>query len=63
MRKVLKYINTSYTEMTQRVSWPSLGQLRADAANVLIASLLFSLIVAGVDMVFKNMMQLIYKSF
>ena len=61
MYKLIQYIGTSYTEMTQKVSWPTLDQLRVSATVVLIASLIFSLIIGGVDAAFKNMMQFIYE--
>ena len=49
--------------MTQKVSWPSSDQLRSSATVVLIASLIFALIIGGVDAAFKNMMKFIYETF
>lgn len=63
MHKVFQYISTSYEEMTQRVSWPTFNQLQASASVVLIASLIFALIIGGVDSIFKNMMEFIYETF
>ncbi len=63
MHKIIRYLQVSYVEMTQRVSWPTLESLRASATTVLVASLIFSLIIGGVDSVFKHMMQFVYESF
>ena len=62
MHKVIQYIRTAYTEMTARVSWPTFAQIQSRAGIVLIASLIFALIIGGVDALFKNMMQFIYEN-
>ena len=63
MEKVIQYIRLSYVEMTQKVSWPTVAQLQASATVVLVASLIFALVIGGVDAAFKNMMQFVYEIF
>lgn len=58
--KVLNYVKESYTELVQKVSWPTFSQLQNSAIVVMVASLLFALVVLAMDMVFENIMKFIY---
>ena len=61
--KTLHYIQASYREITEKVTWPTAAQLQASATIVLVASLIISLLIGGVDALFKNVMQWIYQAF
>jgi len=63
MSKVVRYIMISYDEIVRKVTWPTTAQLQASAVVVLIASLIFALIIGGVDAAFKRFMQWMYQAF
>ena len=62
MNKIVAYIQAAYNEMMHKVSWPTHKELYAHAWAVLVASLLFALLIGGVDAAFKNIMQFVYQS-
>ena len=49
MAKVLDFIKDSYTEVTEKVTWPTWSQLQSSAVIVLVASLLIALVVFVMD--------------
>ncbi len=59
--KLLNYFKESYTELKEKVSWPSRKELSNSAVVVLVASLLIALVVWCMDMCFENIMSLVYK--
>ncbi|MDD2419168.1 MAG: preprotein translocase subunit SecE [Bacteroidales bacterium] len=60
MSKIKLYIQESYTELVKKVSWPTWAQLQNSAIVVMIASLIFALVIFGMDLGFKNTMTFIY---
>ena len=52
MSKAKTYINETITEMTQRVTWPTWKELQSNTIIVVVASVLISLIIFGMDYVF-----------
>ncbi|MDD3320007.1 MAG: preprotein translocase subunit SecE [Paludibacter sp.] len=58
--KIINYIKESYTELVQKVSWPSRTELTNSAVVVLIASIIIALIVWLMDVSFENIMTFIY---
>jgi len=54
------YFQESYTELIHKVTWPAWSELQNSAVLVMVATLIFALIVAGMDFVFKQVMQFIY---
>ncbi len=60
MNKVKLYIQESYTELVKKVTWPTWAQLQNSAIVVMIASLIFALIISGMDFGFKTIMTFIY---
>jgi preprotein translocase subunit SecE len=63
MNKVVQYFKESYTELVHKVTWPSWEELQGSAIVVMVASLIVALIVASMDVVFKNLMTGIYEIF
>lgn len=61
--KIKAYIKESYTELVEKVSWPSWSDLQQSAIVVMIASLIIALIVYFMDTVFNFLMQTIYELF
>ena len=53
MNKVIAYCKESYSELVNKVSWPTWKELQNSAVVVMIASLIIALAIAGMDMVAK----------
>jgi preprotein translocase subunit SecE len=49
MAKVVDFLKESYTEMTQKVTWPTWSELQNSAVIVLVASLIIALVVFLMD--------------
>ena len=60
MNKLTLYFKDSYNELSKKVTWPSWSQLQSSAIVVMVASVIFALVVFGMDIVFKNIMTFIY---
>lgn len=54
------YFKESYTELVHKVTWPTWSDLQNSAVLVMVASLIFALIVAGMDFTFSRIMKFIY---
>jgi len=63
MAKVVNYIKESYDELVNKVSWPTWAELQNSAIVVSIASLIISLMVFLMDLMFKNGLELFYNLF
>ncbi|MEI7829065.1 MAG: preprotein translocase subunit SecE [Prolixibacteraceae bacterium] len=61
--KLTNYFTESYTELVQKVSWPSWTELRGSAVVVLVASLIIALLIFGIDVTFRSAMKLVYSFF
>ena len=57
---MLNYITESYTELVEKVSWPTFAQLQSSTIVVMVASLIFALVVLVMDISFENLMKGIY---
>jgi len=53
----------SYRELVHKVTWPSWKELQGSAILVMVASLIIALVVAVMDLGFKNLMNIIYGLF
>jgi len=60
MKKIINYIKESYTELVQKVSWPTRAELANSAVVVLIASIILAIIVLAMDKSFESIMTFIY---
>jgi len=58
--KIISYIKESYSELTQKVSWPTRQELTNSAVVVLIASIIIAMIVWLMDVSFEAIMKFIY---
>lgn len=61
--KIVAYLKDTYNELMNKVSWPSWDELQESAILVMIASAIFALIIAGMDIFFKFSMENIYNLF
>lgn len=61
MAKLLEFVKDSYVEMTQKVTWPTWGQLQNSAVVVLIASVIIALVILAMDRASSNLLELYYQ--
>ena len=62
-KKFIDYCKLCYEELAHKTTWPTRSELAHSAMVVLSASLIIALVVAGMDLVFRNVMDLVYKLF
>ncbi len=58
--KLIQYVKDSYRELVDKVTWPTVSQLRNSAIVVMVASLLFAVVIVAMDQSFENIMKAIY---
>ncbi len=63
MQKLTSYITESWDEIKNKVSWSSFKELQGSAILVLVASTIFSLVIGGIDWVFKTGLGWFYREF
>jgi len=63
MEKLRNMWNRSYDELLNKVTWPTWEELRESAVIVLISSVIFALVVWGVDYGLGNGLDLFYSMF
>ena len=49
MASVVQFVKESYEEMTQKVTWPTLGELQNSSVLVLIASFIIGAVIFAMD--------------
>ena len=52
MKKLINYCKESYTELVQKVTWPTWEELQSSAIVVSVAALIIALIVFLMDFIF-----------
>ena len=57
------YVQETYNELVNKVTWPTWPELQNSAVVVMVASLIIAMIIALMDTSFRNLMQLIYGLF
>jgi len=60
MSKIRTYIEESFDELTNKVSWPTWKELQSSGVVVLVASVIVALIIFVMDFSFQNIMDIIY---
>jgi len=60
MSKVKAYIKDCYSELVDKVSWPSWDELQSSVVIVMVASLIIAVIIFLMDFAFQTIMKLIY---
>ena len=61
--KVIQYFKDAYAELVHKVTWPSWEELQGSAIVVMIASFIIAIVIALMDLAFKNLMSGIYSIF
>jgi preprotein translocase subunit SecE len=62
MASVSEYLKESYIELTQKVTWPKWGELWGSTMLVLVATIIISLVVLGMDQVIGAILKWFYSS-
>jgi preprotein translocase subunit SecE len=60
--KVVQFIKESYEEMTQKVTWPTWGELQNSAVLVLVASFIIAVVIFAMDKGSTFVLDTFYKS-
>ncbi|HRH65200.1 MAG TPA: preprotein translocase subunit SecE [Bacteroidia bacterium] len=61
MSKISAYIKESYTELVDKVSWPSWEELQSSVIVVMVATAIIGLLIFVMDFGFQAIMNLFYK--
>jgi preprotein translocase subunit SecE len=62
MNSVVQFVKDSWQEVTHEVTWPKMSDLQSSATIVLVASLIFAMVVGGIDFVIERALQLLLQS-
>jgi len=57
MAGIVNYISESYNELKNHVTWPTYAEAQRLTVIVLVFSVVFSLMIWGVDTVFSSMIE------
>jgi preprotein translocase subunit SecE len=63
MGKIKNYIQESYHELVHKVSWPAWNELQSSTMVVLLATVLVTLLVWGMDTISYTVLDYYYKLF
>jgi preprotein translocase subunit SecE len=63
MKRIITYFQESYKELIHKVTWPSWKELQGSSILVMVSSLIIALVVALMDLSFKNLISAIYSLF
>ena len=63
MKRFINYIKECYTELVEKVSWPTWKELQSSAIVVSIASLIIALVVYLMDKSFETLLETFYRIF
>ena len=61
MSKITSYIKESYTELVEKVSWPTREELQSSVIVVMVATLIIGVVIFTMDLGFQTIMNLFYK--
>ena len=61
MAKVGNYIQAAYDELVHKVSWPTWDELQQTTIIVLVALLLITFVIFGMDFAGENVLTLLYQ--
>ena len=60
MEKIKLYIIESYNELINKVTWPTWANLQSSTVLVLVASLIIALVIFVMDVISRQVLELIY---
>ena len=63
MKRFINYVKECYTELVEKVSWPTWKELQSSAIVMSIASLIIALVVYLMDKSFETLLETFYRIF
>ena len=63
MSKIITSLQDSWEEFAVKATWPSVSELQKSTTLVLIGTIIFSLVVFGMDKVISTVLEFIYSIF
>ncbi|HET6244662.1 MAG: preprotein translocase subunit SecE [Bacteroidetes bacterium] len=63
MNKIKLYFEDTYSELVNKVTWPSWKELQSSAIIVMVASVIIALIVFAMDKAFGEILRMFYNLF
>ncbi|MEL6658651.1 MAG: preprotein translocase subunit SecE [Bacteroidota bacterium] len=60
MDKIRLYLRESYNELVHKVTWPTWASLQSNTILVIVASIIFALLILGMDAISKFATNLLY---
>ena len=63
MKKIINYVKECYTELKEKVTWPTWQELRSSVLVVSIAPLIIAWVDFLMDIYFKNLLEAFYGLF
>jgi preprotein translocase subunit SecE len=60
MERLKLYVIESYNELVNKVTWPTWSNLQSSTIVVLVASIILALIIFGMDVVSKTVLDQVY---
>ena len=60
MRKFINYLKESFTELTQKVTWPTWEKLQNSSLLVLVTTIILAAVIWVIDYAFQHLMEFIY---
>jgi preprotein translocase subunit SecE len=61
MSKITAYIKDSYTELVEKVSWPTREELQSSVIIVMVSTVIIGIMIFIMDAGFQAIMNLFYK--
>jgi preprotein translocase subunit SecE len=62
-QKIYAFLNASYVEVTQHVTWSKYEELQSSSILVLVATFIFAVVILLIDSGFQAVLNAIYSSF
>jgi len=62
MLKIKEYVNESFSELINKVTWPTWSELTSSAIIVMVASVIIAAVVFVMDLAFNKGMTFLYET-
>ena len=63
MNKITTYFKESYKELMEKVTWPTWSQLQQSTMIVLVATVVITALISGMDFITNTSLKFIYNIF
>jgi preprotein translocase subunit SecE len=60
MERLISYIKNSFNEVIHNVAWPSFNSLTESTVLVIVGSVLFGLLISGMDTMYNWLLGMVY---